>query len=47
MFGGIERWHFNVALPAKCTRVRLVVSDAGDGDKSDHADWVNAGFRTE
>jgi len=46
-FGGIERWHFNVALPAKCARVRLVVSDAGDGDKSDHADWVNAGFRTE
>ncbi|MCX5683750.1 MAG: NPCBM/NEW2 domain-containing protein, partial [Planctomycetota bacterium] len=47
MFGGIERWHFNVALPTKCTKVRLVVSDAGDGDKSDHGDWVNAGFRTE
>jgi hypothetical protein len=46
-FDGVERWHFNVPLPADCTKVHLLVHDAGDGDKSDHADWVHAGFRTD
>jgi hypothetical protein len=26
--------------------LRLVVDDAGDGNNSDHADWVDAGFVT-
>jgi hypothetical protein len=46
-FDGVERWHFNVSLPPECTKVHLLVHDAGDGDKSDHADWVNAGFRAD
>ncbi len=39
-------WYFDVTLPEKCTRVRLVVDDAGDGNNSDHADWVDTGFIT-
>ena len=46
-FGQREVWHFDVALPADCVRLRLTIDDGGDGDKSDHADWVNAGFRGE
>jgi hypothetical protein len=37
-------WNFNVALNARFKELRLVVTDAGDGVTSDHADWVNAGF---
>jgi len=44
MFGGTERWHFNVELPADAAFVKFVVSDAGDGDKSDHGDWAECGF---
>ncbi|MBO4287950.1 MAG: NPCBM/NEW2 domain-containing protein [Kiritimatiellae bacterium] len=44
MFGGTERWHFNVALPADVASVKFVVTDAGDGDKSDHGDWAECGF---
>ncbi|MGA2502153.1 MAG: NPCBM/NEW2 domain-containing protein [Tepidisphaeraceae bacterium] len=40
------RWHFDVAIPGQCKRLRLVVEDAGDGINSDHADWVDAGFVT-
>ncbi len=39
-------WYFDVAIPDHCTRLRLVVDDAGDGNNSDHADWVDAGFVT-
>ncbi|MCY3021831.1 MAG: NPCBM/NEW2 domain-containing protein [Planctomycetota bacterium] len=39
-------WHFDVPLPAVTKRVRLVVTDAGDGIAADHADWVDAGFVT-
>ena len=46
-FGRIERWHFDVALPADCRRVHLIVSDADGSIHSDHADWVNAGFLTQ
>jgi len=46
-FGQRETWHFDLVLPADCVRLRLVIEDGGDGDKSDHADWVNAGFRRE
>jgi alpha-galactosidase len=40
------RWYFDVAIPDQCTRLRLVVEDAGAGINSDHADWVDAGFMT-
>lgn len=39
-------WHFDVAIPEHCKRIRLVVEDAGDGISNDHADWVDAGFIT-
>jgi len=35
---------FNVAIPPGNKRIRLVVTDAGDGIACDHADWVDAGF---
>jgi len=44
MFGGTERWHFNVALPDDVAFVKFVVTDGGDGDKSDHGDWAECGF---
>jgi hypothetical protein len=44
MFGGTERWHFNVALPDDVAAVKFVVTDGGDGDKSDHGDWAECGF---
>jgi len=40
----LDRWHFDVPLPAKTKSLRLVVTDAGDGIAADHADWVEAGF---
>lgn len=46
-FGSVERWHFDVVLPVSAKRVVIVVDDAGDDNKSDHADWINAGFITE
>ena len=46
-FGQRERWHFDVVLPADCVRLHLLIDDGGDGDKSDHADWVHAGFLRE
>jgi hypothetical protein len=45
--GESDRWHFDVALPGDCARVRLVVDDAGDGVACDHADWADAGFVTD
>ncbi|MBP5510706.1 MAG: NPCBM/NEW2 domain-containing protein [Kiritimatiellae bacterium] len=45
MFGGTERWHFNVALPDDVASVKFVVTDGGDGDKSDHGNWAECGFR--
>ncbi len=46
-FGRIERWHFDVTLPADCERLHLIVSDADGSIHSDHANWVNAGFVTK
>jgi hypothetical protein len=40
----LNRWHFDVPIPAKAKSLRLVVTDAGDGIAADHADWVEAGF---
>jgi hypothetical protein len=46
-FGQRERWHFDVALPKDAERVVLVTESAGDGNKSDHGDWCDAGFLTQ
>ena len=43
---GLGSWNFNVELNARFKEVRLVVTDAGNGIASDHADWVNAEFIT-
>lgn len=43
-FGQRERWHFDVALPKDAERIVLLAESAGDGNKSDHADWCDAGF---
>jgi glucose/arabinose dehydrogenase len=32
----------NVLIPAGAAQLRLVISDAGDGNVFDHADWANA-----
>ncbi len=37
-------WHFNVPLSSRVRRVHLQIDEAGDGNFSDHADWVNTGF---
>jgi hypothetical protein len=33
-----------VELPDSVAAVKFVVSDGGDGDKSDHGDWAECGF---
>jgi hypothetical protein len=43
----IRSWAFNVDLNTRFKQVRLVVTDAGDGNHCDHADWVDAGFVTK
>jgi hypothetical protein len=40
------RWHFDVPIPTGATAIELVVDDAGDGIRCDHADWAEAGFMT-
>lgn len=40
----IRDWAFNVELNTRFKELRLVVTDAGDGNSADHADWVDAGF---
>ena len=37
-------WRFDVPLPEGGQRLELVVTDAGDGNREDLADWVDAGF---
>ena len=39
-----EAWTIDVKIPAGSQRIRLVVTDAGDGINCDHADWAVAGF---
>jgi hypothetical protein len=40
--GAVHR--FNVPLPAGAARLRLVVTDGGDGNNGDLADWADAGL---
>jgi hypothetical protein len=40
------RWHFDVPIPTGATAIELVVDDADDGIRCDHADWAQAGFIT-
>ena len=37
-------WRFDVKIPKGARVISLCVTDAGDGNKGDWADWVNAGF---
>lgn len=37
-------WRFDVAIPKGTKLLSLAVTDAGDGNKEDLANWVNAGF---
>ena len=43
-FGQRERWHFDVELPKDAERIVILSESAGDGNKSDHGDWCDAGF---
>ncbi len=40
----VESWRFDVKIPPGTRRISLVATDAGDGNKEDLANWVNAGF---
>jgi len=42
----VRSWTFNIELDSRFKELRLVVTDAGDGNTSDMADWINAGFVT-
>ncbi len=42
--GSQPGWLFDLPLPAGARQLRLVVTDAGDGNDNDQADWLNAGF---
>jgi hypothetical protein len=42
MTGSTATVGVNVTIPAGAQTLRLVVTDAGDGNGSDHADWANA-----
>ena len=41
----IRNWAFNIELNSRFKELRLMVTDAGDGNNGDHADWVDAGFK--
>jgi hypothetical protein len=43
-FGQCERWYFDVKLPDDALRIVIRSETAGDGNKSDHGNWCNAGF---
>lgn len=40
----LHTWCFDVELSDRQREIRLVVTDAGDGNAGDYANWVNAGF---
>ena len=42
----LRNWAFDLELNTRFKELHLVVTDAGDGNAADHADWVDAGFIT-
>jgi alpha-galactosidase len=42
----LRSWAFNLELSTRFKELHLVVTDAGDGNAADHADWVDAGSIT-
>jgi hypothetical protein len=43
---GFEPWRFDVAIPPGSKTISLAATDAGDGNREDLANWVDAGFVT-
>ena len=39
-----EPWRVSIAIPRGSRAISLAATDAGDGNRHDLADWVNAGF---
>lgn len=39
-----ELWYADLPIPPAGKRIRLKVTDGGNGKASDHADWLEAGF---
>jgi hypothetical protein len=39
-----QPWRFDVKLPPGAERISLCATDAGDGNREDLANWVDAGF---
>jgi hypothetical protein len=39
-----QPWRFDVKIPPGSQRISLVTTDAGDGNREDLGNWVNAGF---
>ena len=39
-----QPWRFDVAIPGGSKRLSLIATDAGDGNREDLANWVEAGF---
>jgi hypothetical protein len=39
-----QPWRCDVAIPAGGKRISPIATDAGDGNKEDLANWVEAGF---
>jgi len=37
-------WHIDMPIPPGSKTIRLVLNNGGNGNASDHGDWVNAGF---
>ena len=41
---GEQPWRFDVSIPPNSKQISLVATDAGDGNREDLANWVDAGF---
>jgi beta-galactosidase len=39
-----QPWRFDVPIPEGSRTISLVATDAGDGNREDLANWVDAGF---
>lgn len=40
----VDQWNFDLKLDDRARQIRLEITDSGDGNSCDHADWVNTGF---